>query len=166
MAENTNLNLSAPWLEYARMIYALFSRDPEITVIYDFDDIHLKLLVNNDVKADAISKLLPMEKAFGNITLKISVIPSNKEDSIVDIYRKAFNGNPIFSDVVDGSDLNHPGFAYVIFENKIAQYFNDQLNTVDGLKSSLYEDIAREVFEGSDGAFFTTQTGEDYILWP
>ena len=167
MPEISNLKLSSPWLDYARKIYALFGEDPEITISYDADDISIKLLVDNSVKADAISKLLPPEKEFGNVTLKIYIIPSNKEDAVVDIYRKAFSGNPAFSEAIDAVSPYQPGFTYVVFENKLVQYFNDQLNTVDGLKTTLYEDIARDVISDANGAvFFSTKTGDDYILWP
>lgn len=162
----SKLELSSPWLDYARRIYVMFNKDPEVTVVYDPDDICVKLLVDNPVKAEAIAKILPTEKEYGNVVLKISVIPSNKEDSITDVYRKAFSGNPIFVDVVIPNGTYAPGFSYVVFKNEVAQYYNDRLDDIDGLASTLYANVAQSLFNTSPEIFFSTEPSEDFILWP
>lgn len=161
------LDLSTPWVEYARKIYILFGQDPEISVIYDPDTITVKLYVNNGDKADAIAKILPAEKIIGNITIKVVVIPNNEEDTIVDIYRKAFNGNPIFSDIITtNSNPIAETFVHVMFEPEVVQFYNDQLNHPDGMATMLYEDVARDIFVSKPGVFFNTETGDDFIVWP
>jgi len=55
---------------------------------------------------------------------------------------------------------------HVVFENKVVQYFNDQLDDPYGVKSALYEDLARDVFEDSEGVFFNTQVVDDFDIWP
>ena len=37
-------------------------------------------------------------------------------------------------------------FTYVVFKNCVVQFFNDNLNDPHGVLSTLYQDIAREVF--------------------
>ena len=164
--DDLKLDLSTPWMNYARMIYAMFGKDPEITVTYDQDENHIKLLVDNQAKADALTKILPEAEVFGNVTVKISIVPSNKELSTADIYRQAFSGNPAFVDVLSSLNPYAPQFTYILFKNKLVQYFNDQLNHPDGIKTITYEDIARNIFENSEGVFFVTETGDDPIVWP
>lgn len=164
---NTALELSSPWVNYARKIYLLFCNDPEVHIIYDTDAVCVRLLVDNEVKADAISKILPIEKKFGNVTLAISVIPSNKKDSMVDIYRKAFNGNPIFKGITELDTTYGMCEGFAMFENSTVQYFNDSLHHPDNIETTTYEELAMDVLaENSQGVFFATETGEDYTIWP
>ena len=162
--------LSTPWVSYARMLYMLFGEDPDINIIYDNDACEVRLYVSNSEKANALSKKLPTEKAFGNITLKITVIPGNDEDSPIDIFRKIFTGNPILSEILTEDNPMQIGMSHVIFRNEVVQYFNDCLNDPMGLETTLYEDIAREVFKdmGTDGVFFNTDVADDseIIIWP
>jgi len=46
--------------------------------------------------------------------------------------------------------------TYVLFKNKVVQYFIDNIGDYNGMKSTLYEDIARDIFEDVDGVFFCT----------
>ena len=68
---------SSPWVTYYREVDALFERDKEVFVVFDEENTELKLYVNNQDKAEAIRHLMPLEKKFGNVVLKIDVIPSN-----------------------------------------------------------------------------------------
>ena len=72
-----NLKLSAPWVVYYREIEALFGADPEITITIDEENYSVKLYVNNDEKAEALDKLLPTERIYGNVTVRTAVIPGN-----------------------------------------------------------------------------------------
>lgn len=153
----SDLQMSPPWISYARKIEVLFGRDPEIKVDYNNDDVHLFLRVDNPTKADAISKLLPETKEFGNVTLGISVIPSNNEESKVSTFRKAFAGNPIVSYIEETQPMPFSTpMCYMIFENEVIQYYDDRLDDPYGLESTLTEDIARDVFENTDNVVFST----------
>lgn len=46
--------------------------------------------------------------------------------------------------------------TYVVFEAKVVQFFNDDIGDINGIKSTLYEDIAEEVFEKKEGIYFCT----------
>lgn len=72
------LNLSAPWCTYYREINELFGNDPEIKIEFDEEEPEIKMYVRNHEKADALTRLLPVTKAFGWVELKITVIPANE----------------------------------------------------------------------------------------
>jgi len=155
------LSKSAPWTEYYSQIKALFEQDPEIEIIYDEDNSEIKLHVDNAVKADALTQLLPAEKSWGGVKLKITVVPSNDPESMVSLFQKAFDGNPAFSYT---EHVDSAGFTadYIVFAHEVVQYFDDNIGDVNGNKSTLYEKIARNVFDVPAGTFFCTDT-EDGI---
>ena len=153
------LKLSPPWTIYMRKINALFGEDPDVLVQYDEDENAINLRVNGQDKADAIAKILPTEKAFGNVVVKINVIPANKPETKLETFRKAFEGNPIFSYAIAiDTGMTSNTFNYFVFKHLICQFFGDSLNDPNGNISTLYEDIAREVFEDADGILFATDT--------
>ena len=147
------LNLSAPWTDFYREIQALFKDDPDIQLAYDEDNYVVKMFVEGEEKADALSKLMPSERAFGNVILRVQVIPANENEvSRVELFQKAFKGNTVFS-YAKTTELTPMSFgaSYVVFKNKVVQYFNDDLSDVNGLRSTLYQDIA--VVKRSQGRY-------------
>ena len=151
------LKLTSPWVTYYRELNELFKQDEEIKIIYDEENNVVKLFVNNAEKAEAISSLLPVEKSFGNVTLTISVIPPNGllKAKAVD-YEKAFEGNPIVSYIKTISLYMTNDLTYIVFKNKVVQYFNDDLGDINGVCSTLYQDIAKRVFDDKEGIYFCT----------
>ncbi len=157
----SSLNLSAPWFIYYAELSELFKEDPEVHLDFDENEKVIKLFVDNDEKADALTKLLPMTKEFGNVVVKINVIPANNENSIAEVFRKAFEGNPAFKDViVTSSEAGAFGATYILFAKKVVQYYADNLGDPNGNISTLYQDIARDVF--GEVAYFCTDT-EDIV---
>ena len=151
------LKLSSPWVTYYRELNELFRRDDEINIIYDDETNIIKMYVESPEKADALSQLLPTEKQFGNVTLAIEIIPANKllRTKATD-FAAAFKGNPAVSDI---RTVNYPGFGeftYVLFQNRVVQYFNDDFGDINGLRSTLYQDIAKRVLVNTEGLFFCT----------
>lgn len=122
----SKMTLVSPWVEYFRKLEAIFKDDPEVTLRYNNADVSVKLFVSNQDKADALEALLPKTVSFGNVELTITVIPSNFKGTTIDIFRKAFNGNPIVTEIQTVSD---PALAndinFIVFENRVVQYFND-----------------------------------------
>lgn len=158
------MKLAAPWITFYHEMEAMFGGDSEIRVELDDsdeDEMIIKLYVDNQMKAEALEKLLPMEKKFGNVSVYIEVIPSNEEDSKVRLFQKAFENNPAFKFIysVDGVGLFPAN--YVVFENKVVQFFNDELNDIHGNKSTLYQEIAKDIFENHEGIYFCTDTKEE-----
>ena len=152
--------ISPPWVTFYKEMDALFGEDPEIEVKYDAASYTVALYVDNPEKADALTVLLPEEKVFGNVTVKIKVLPANKLTVNVTLFQKAFEGNPAFAFVKTAGTPFFDSFRYVVFKNRVVQFFNDDIRSVYGVKSTLYEDIARDVFADFDGIFFCTDTEE------
>ena len=157
--------LSPPWEIYYKEVCLLFEKDNEVAEVYNPDTSELKLYVDNPVKADALSRILPDEKEFGNVKLKITIIPANGANNLRDArsdYEKAFEGNPIVSYVATGSKLFD--YTYVVFTNTVVQYFNDDIGDVNGNCSTLYQEIAKHVFKPQTGVFYCTDVKKTQTL--
>ena len=134
------VRISSPWVGYVHKLEALFGRDPDITVRYDDD-----------------STLLPDTIRFGNVELRIEVIPSNDAMTREEMYRRAFEGNPLYSRTVSVRPVGTTNpFVYVMFRPEVVQYWDDNLGDPHGNISTLAQEIARDVFEDGNGVYFST----------
>ena len=162
MSETKSFGVSSPWITLYKKIYVLFKHDPEVEVIFEDNgsaNKSIKLYVDNVAKAEALEKLLPASRVYGNITVYITVIPPNVlNGSMLSAFETAFKGNPALSYVhtSDGGEKGLFAMNYVVFQNKVVQFFNDELGDVNGMCSTLYQDIARELFDAREGIFFCT----------
>lgn len=154
------MRLASPWVSLYHKVQAMFEGDPDVRVVYasgDGEDPLIKLYVEGVDKADALGKLMPKGFTFGAVTVTIEVIPSNeREETRADLFRKAFEGNPALSYVASVDGVMSNPVHYVVFRNKVVQFYNDDLGDVNGNKSTLYETIADELFGGDEGVFFCT----------
>lgn len=164
------IKMSSPWVVFYREINEMFKYDKQVHVVYDEDENHIKLYVDDDYKAEALSYLLPEEKCFGNVTLTISVIPANidKDMSLVGVNRADLleialtdNGAFSFSKTIHGIFTNN--LTYIVFKNKVVQYFVDDLSDIYGQCSTLYQEIAKDVFGEIEGVFFCTDIDDAYV---
>lgn len=174
------LKLSPPWITYIHKLQALFDGDPEIAfnIVGTSKDLEVVLATNNGDKATALTKLLPDEQTFGNVTLKVTIdgpftnraFPSSKE-----LFETAFAKNPAFAYCVSPVEENYwfIDFCYVVFKNCVVQFFNDNLNDCHGVISTLYQDIAEELFKEADlpGVHYCTDVergklGKPLGEWP
>ena len=160
MTDN-KLKLSPPWVTYAHELEALFGEDPAIKVVFDDgDDKEITLFVEGSEKADALMQLLPVKKDFGGVSVRVTVRPANDDTYVpskADLIAKAFENNPVLSNIIDtGPNVAFPA-TYFVFANKVVQYYNDQMDNPYGIKSTLYENIARDVLDDSGvGVYYTT----------
>ena len=154
----TKLNLSSPWMIFFREIEALFKDDPDITVAFDENINAIKLYVRNLEKADALGQILPKERTFGNVTVKVDVIPANtlQEDRFV-LFQKAFKGNPAFAYAKTVEGTFGLMLNFVVFRKKVVQFFTDNLKDIAGNQSTLYQDIATDIFGEEEGFSFCTE---------
>lgn len=148
---------SAPWITYFRKLEALFGDDPEIKIEYFNVPALLKMYVDNPAKAEALSQLLPGEVVFGGVAAEIQVIPSNKSLTKAELFAQAFTGNPAFSRMVDVGGVFTNPIHYCVFNKEVVQYWDDNLCDINGNESTLYQDIAEDVFEDTDGVMFCTE---------
>lgn len=156
------LKKSPPWHTYYKEIEALFGYDPDIQILYDEDGQIIKIYVEKEEKASALDKLMPGEVKLGNITLKIVIIPGNvKAEGATEenIFIKAFAGNPVVSFIEETHGI-FPA-TYVVFENEVVQYYDDNIADYHRLQSTLYQDIARRVFPDAVGVYFCTDIPND-----
>lgn len=160
---------SAPWVTYYREVDALFKKDKEVFVVFDEENTELRIYVNSQSKASAIQYLMPTEKEFGNVILKIEVIPANgikirnvDETNILGIVCDAFCENDAVYMVTGVRSMFD--LIYVIFRKEVVQYFDDNLGDVNGNCSTLYEVIARDVFRDV-GVKYCTDCGKENRTW-
>lgn len=163
------LELSAPWYIRVRQLEELFKFDDEVHVVFDEQKHEVKLYVDDADKASALEVLLPQEYNFGDYNLFITVIPANDEAEFnVNIlskdylYEMAFNCNPVFS-FAKTVQLGTNTLTYVVFAKMVAQFFTDDLSDAYGNCSTLYQEIAKDIFGEAEGVSFCTDI-EDVVL--
>ena len=149
------MKLAAPWITYVSELKALFEKDPQVKIEYDEDHRIVKMLVDNEKKAEALSKLIPAEKDFGNVRLKITINPSNKKENNFGLICDAFDGNLAVNNI---QYVNSPfgELAYLVFCKEVVQFYNDEMSDPNGNRSTLYQDIATDVMMDREGIFFCT----------
>lgn len=171
------VNLSAPWIEYYRKLESMFEGDNNVKVVYDAQNMRCDLFVDGEDKAKALTKLLKPSVEFGSVTMPVIVQPANEISELYGnktySYRKPYPSRPLapyaddihYQAFIGNASMNFieyaygPGgavFTYVIFAPKVVQYFNDDTSSYYGLKTTLYEDIAREIFIEEPGVFYCT----------
>lgn len=175
---DVRLKLSPPWITYINKLEALFDGDPAIAFNIDMSVPSVTLSGYNGDKNAALQRLLPSEKAFGSVILKINIdgpisniaFPTPKA-----LFDTAFNGNPAYAYSIAPVDEGYWffSFTYVVFKNCVVQFFNDNLNDCHGLISTLYQDIADEIFEdaGLTNVYYNTDVevgklGKPLGEWP
>ena len=159
------LKLSAPWVTFVRQVKALFGKDPQIKIVYDEDNMCLDLLVDDEPKREALKQLLPDHKDFGNVSLRIRVLPSTGTgySSPEALLRTAFKGNPVFFDADTVEPDAYKSFTYISFANETVQLWNDNLSDPHGITTTLYQDIAKEVLDLPGNVHCCTQEGQNVI---
>ena len=144
------LKMSPPWVIYVRKLEAIFDEDPQIAFNIDWEDFSVTLATNNGEKAAALEKLLPETKTFGNVDLSIEIECPNKANlafaTAADLFNTAFEKNPVFEGVIVPEGVWFVPITYVMFKNVVVQFFADNLNDPRGLISTLYQEIASEIF--------------------
>ena len=166
------LKLSPPWITYYNEVEAMFKKDGKVHVVLDEDNCELKVYVDGpESKYQALAKLLPTEKEFGNIVLAIKVIPANASEKkllrvsqlakdgemdLCDLFTSAFRGNETVVDIVPIAGVFGFNACYVVFAKEVVQFFDDNLGDLNGMRSTLYENIARDIFNPMDGVMYCT----------
>ena len=169
-----NLKLISPWRNYYHEIQAFFKEDPYVTVVFDEDNMEIKLVVQASDKAEALAQILNPEKTFGETTVKVTVIPPNTSTRDVKLMMKsmieaeeferiigtALDCNRLFDDIRVIKGLLGFNAIYVLFNKRVVQYYNDNIGDLNGVKSILAEDIARDIFVSRTGVFYCTNVTE------
>lgn len=160
------LKLAPPWVKYANEMAQLFKYDKDVHVVYDNDQLILSLYVDCQRKADALAALLPEVVEYGNVKLAVNVIPANGALSSVAglskpvLFANAFENNGILSFIKTVTGIFSNNLTYVVFRNRVVQYFNDDLGDIYGNCSTLYQEIAKNIFGNQEGIYFCTDIEE------
>lgn len=170
------LNLSSPWEVYYKKLATFFTEDPTIHIVYDDIEQEIKIYVENSEKAVALTKLLPCKKEFGNVELKITVVPANINmikatnncNVTIDDILDTFNENKAVDDIRIVSGVLSNPLIYIIFTKEVIQYFTDDLGDYHGICSTLYQDLAKELFVEVPGIFYCTNITTSSLrkTWP
>ncbi len=154
MNKENIIKLSPTWHTYHRKVNALFGKDPDIIIkdLAKIDDgsYTYMMLISNKEKAAAIKAILPSTVTFGSINVNACILGPEEDEIIpitgseVDIYKSAFSGNPIVTQILE-IKASGISFAYCIFKKEIVQFWNDDLSDYRGNFNGLPSDIAREL---------------------
>lgn len=173
------LKLAPPWAIYYNELKAMFENDPEIGIVYDSDNQKIIMYVDNAEKAEALETILETNLEFGEAAWTLEIVPSNSvekaEPDVVitcksDIYKQkiafdvAFTDNPALSYIKIVNGLFSNPLCYVVFKHTVVQYFNDSLADINGLCSTLYQEIAKKIFKKMDGVFYCTDLPSGYTV--
>lgn len=154
--EETKPKMSPPWVSYYRKISSMFGNDPDIKCSFDEDSMTIKMLVDNQAKADALSQLLPETKSFGNVSVNLSIKPSNVATTPGSLFKTAFAGNPLVNDVITIEGVYDNPITYVMFNKYIMQFWDDNLGDPHGNYTTLPQTMAQELFEDTQSVLFST----------
>ena len=164
------VNLIAPWNEYYKELNAFFAEDPDVTILYNEEVKNIKVLVQDPFKAEALTYLLNSEVDFGGVNLQIMVVPANEvandtkkflagvnnEEDYTTLYMKSLTNNNLYAYTKTIENMMGFNAVFVVFQKKVVQYYNDNLGDLNGMKSTLAEEIARDIFIPHNGVFFCT----------
>lgn len=144
-----------------RQINALFAKDPDIRVVFDEENAKISLFAADCEKAAALDKILIGEYTFGNVKLSINVVPPNgfapkTKTSPADLFAAALAKNRALSYIRAIEGVFSNDITYIVFANEVVQYFSDDLSDINGLCSTLYQDIAKSIFKEIHGVYFCT----------
>jgi hypothetical protein len=156
------LSLCTPYTELYHQILTFFQEDKSINVVQSEDEYRIKMYVEDANKAEALAAIIPTVKVIGNLVINIDVIPANGAtlkssvaDSGVNVFKRAFKGNPAISNYMhlEGMGMS---IDYILCAPKVVRMNNDSLKNPWGDVATLYEYIADEIFANHPGVFFTT----------
>ena len=159
---DVRLKLAPPWITYINKLQAILDPDPQIAFNVDWHAPSVTIACNNGEKNAALKILLPDHMTWGNIDMPINIdgpITNRAFVSRKELFETVFKGNSAFAYCVAPAEEGYffVDFVYVVFKNCVVQFFNDNLNDAHGIVSTLYQDIANELFVNiGDGVHFCT----------
>lgn len=157
-----SLKLQAPWITFYDKVRELFKLDDEIKISFNDETNVISMYVNNARKAEALRRILPEVKTFGNVSVCVNIVPCDTDPVNLRYVEKvtiedAFEGNPLYHYCREFGDafMSNP-ITYVVFAKQVIQYWNDDLGDLFGNANCLPEDLARDVLVNTQGYFFST----------
>jgi hypothetical protein len=139
--------ISAPWIQHCSKVDQFFIDDDDVTLDYDDESKTIKLRVKGTDKANSLAKIVRSEVSFGNVTLRVVVVPDNdSEPTLENLLQWAFAGNGIFSGTA--VEEEHGGtVTYAVFEPETIQIWNDNIGSCYGVETYTVEQVAKDVLD-------------------
>lgn len=156
----------SPWQTYYNEIRALFGSDPQITTAFDEEKMEIVFRVSDQDKAEALSKIIPFKKMFGNLEVTVTIIPPNEPVFAGATIRKAFEGNPAFEELIEIDDVMSNPIMYALFKKEVVQFWNDNLGDPHGNVTTLYQDIASDILDVPSVMFCTSSNASSNVRKP
>ena len=160
MITKENFELCSPWMVFFHQVEAFFREDDQVHAELDNDNYKISIYVDDDDKANALSMIIPKQKVLGNIIVTIDIIPANgtiNPNNVYDpdVFKRAFKDNTAIVDFVH-IDVKGLIMDFIMCKPIVVQMKNDSLHDPKGIVSTLYEDLASEIFVEHPGIFFST----------
>ena len=80
------------------------------------------------------------------------------------MFEAALEGNTALSFIRTISGIMSNPITYVVFKKAVVQYYTDDLGDYFGIHSTLFQDVAKDVFGDPDGVFFCTDTADNNMF--
>ena len=154
----SKLNLSSPWQTFYNEMMAMFKEDENVNVVIKDGENEkvVYLYVTGQDKAAALEKILVDRVEFGGVEVNVVVKPSNAEPTIDQLYDMAFAGNPAYSFSKTLTGIFTNPLHFIVFKNKVVQFWNDDIGDIYGNTSTLYQEIAKDIFKQEGGEMYCT----------
>ena len=157
------VKISPPWTTYYRELVELFKKDKEIFIEFDENKNEIEITTTKYEKSLALKEVLPCEKDFGGVKLKINVVYKEPKMDAINAFKELAINNPVFKYTYVFPTSANP-VAYVVFAKEVVQYWNDDMSDPHGITSTLYENIAKNVFVDNKGIIFSTDSDKT-LAW-
>lgn len=161
-ASNAVVGKKAPWYSYFDKLGKIFSGDKGIRIRQSANGSDIDFYFDDVDKMNAMSRILGPRAVFGNFVVSHHYHAPNTtvEPATQDDYRILFEGNSNVSRIVKSGNPVVGERTYVVFNPDVVQWYDDNLMDISGNRTTVMEDIAREVFESATryGASFCTET--------
>jgi len=162
IANHKEVEMASPWMIYFRKLDTFFRNDDSVNVTFDKDNNAIKIYVTGEAKAEALGKLLPSHKSFGNVIIDIIIYPANTSTKPrMELLKTALEGNKAVSYIQSMNIASLNDFNFIVFVPKVVQYYNDDTSDINGICSTLYQDLAKDLFGEQAGIFFCTDLNND-----
>lgn len=79
----------------------------------------------------------------------------------MELLKNALEGNKAVSYIRSMSIASLNDFNFIVFVPKVVQYYNDDTSDINGICSTLYQDLAKDLFGEQAGIFFCTDLNND-----
>ena len=162
MKKTNKVKMSPPWDGHMSMLASFFAGDSRVKVGYCGDNNVGTIEVFDTKMYVALQQVMRQKVKFGNVTLKISIIPANSvkafkgEMTDLQALKEVLKGNPAFSKIKSEKGGMFD-FVFCIFKPLVIQWYNDNLGNPWKLTTSTYEKQADFVFKRELGVSFTTE---------